>query len=400
VDRQVTRRSVLGALGGAALAPTVRATAPAAPVAVTRCPAYGRQLLPALEQTFDRLGGLGQLVKGKTVTMKINLNGGPNRRLRHMPLEDSHWPHPDLIGATLHLMGKAGARRITIVESAWAPRTAPLEDHLLEAGWDPRRLMSSAAKVEFVNTNFPAKGNRYARLVVPGGGLLFPSYLLHPVYEECDVFVSVGKPKDHSTNGVTLGMKNVFGTTPLTIYGSGAGVMKDNEESELPRNGRMDIMHYGKRQPSNLAPAEVDPASPRDDGYRLPRIITDLCAARPVHLTIMDAVKSMAGGQGVDRFCDPVSPGLIVAGTNVVSTDAVMMALMNYDPMSDKGQEPWGPAENMLRVGEDKGIGTRDLRRIEVVGTPIREAICDYRSLRVQREERRRQYAARRREAS
>jgi len=400
VDRQISRRSLLAAIAGPGLITAARAAAPVAPVSVTRCPEYGSQVLPALEKAFDRLGGLGRLVNGKTVTIKINLNGGPNRRLGHMPLEDSHWPHPDVIGGTLHLMGKAGARRIVIVESAWAPRTAPLEDHLLEAGWDPRKLQRSAAKVEFDNTNFPAKGNRYARFVVPDGGMLFPAYLLNPRYEECDVFVSIGKPKDHSTNGVTLGMKNVFGTTPLTIYGSGAGVMKDNEESELPRNGRMDIMHYGKRQPSNLAPPEVDPASPRDDGYRLPRIITDLCLARPVHLTIMDAVKSMAGAQGVDRFCDPVSPGLIVAGTNVVCTDAVMMALMNYDPMTDKGEVPWGPSENMLRLGEQRGIGTRDLRRIEVVGTPIREAICDYKSLRVAREERRRAYAARRNEAS
>ena len=41
---------------------------------------------------FDKLGGLGRLVKGKTVAIKLNFNGGATVRLGHYPLGDTHWP--------------------------------------------------------------------------------------------------------------------------------------------------------------------------------------------------------------------------------------------------------------------------------------------------------------------
>ena len=33
----------------------------------------------------------------------------------------------------------------------------------------------------------------------------------------------MAKLKEHGTVGITLGMKNMFGATPITIYGDGAG---------------------------------------------------------------------------------------------------------------------------------------------------------------------------------
>ena len=58
-------------------------SAPTQPVAVSRCMTYGPELLPALDKMFDQLGGLGRLVKGKTVAMKINLTGAPSYRVGH-----------------------------------------------------------------------------------------------------------------------------------------------------------------------------------------------------------------------------------------------------------------------------------------------------------------------------
>jgi len=116
--------STAGALSGAWLAgsPLARAAqAPTAPVAVSRCKTYNSsELLPALESMFDQLGGLGRLVKGKTVAMKINLTGAPTYRIGYLPLEDTHYTNPYVIGAVAHLMGKAGARRIRILESPWS----------------------------------------------------------------------------------------------------------------------------------------------------------------------------------------------------------------------------------------------------------------------------------------
>ena len=67
---------------GIAAAPFARAAAPTSPVAVARCRTYQpAELSASLQKMFDQLGGLGRLVKGKTVAMKVNLTGSPTYRL-------------------------------------------------------------------------------------------------------------------------------------------------------------------------------------------------------------------------------------------------------------------------------------------------------------------------------
>src|SRR5436309_11590229 len=74
------------------------ADAPASRVAVGRSKTYEPgELLPAMQKMFDQIGGLGKLVKGKTVAIKINLTGNPTYRVGHTPLEDTHYTHPNVI---------------------------------------------------------------------------------------------------------------------------------------------------------------------------------------------------------------------------------------------------------------------------------------------------------------
>ena len=349
---------------------------PASRVAVAKCSAYDAEVLATLQTLFDRLGGLEQLVKGKTVAIKLNLTGGPTDRVGGRPVEFTSWVHPQVIGATVHLLGQAGANRIRLLESAPAT-AAPLENFMLRAHWNPQDFLSAAPRVEFENTNYLGKAKKYSRFPVPGGGLLFKAYDLNHSYEDCDVFVSLAKLKEHGTAGVTLSMKNCFGITPCTIYGEGAGT---DEPSVRPGGGR-GMLHEGNRQPSKSSPSENDPRSPREGGYRVPRVTADLVAARPVHLAIIDGIESMAGGEGHwVKGTRPVRPGLLIAGTNCVCTDAVATALMGFDPMADRGTAPFESCDSTLRLAEQLGVGTRDLRRIEVVGTPIREAVFRFRT--------------------
>src|SRR5271157_1841372 len=96
------------------------AAAPAFPVAIARSKTYNSaELLPAMQKMFDQLGGLERLVKGKTVACKINLTGSPTYRIGYLPLEDTHYTHPQVIAAAAHLMAEAGARRIRLLESPW-----------------------------------------------------------------------------------------------------------------------------------------------------------------------------------------------------------------------------------------------------------------------------------------
>lgn len=375
-----SRRRFLKGIGGAAVCLGTQprlgfASAPTAPVAIAKCPGYGADLLPAMERMFDQLGGLGRLVKGRTVAVKLNLTGSPSYRLGFTPLEDAHWTHPRVIAAAVHLMGKAGATRIRLLESPWSTAD-PLEEYMLEATWEPRDFLGAAPRVEFENTNYLGSGKKYSRLWVPGGGHMFRAFDLNHSYEDCDVFVTIAKLKEHDTTGITLSMKNSFGITPCTIYGKGAGI---DEPSEFPSGGR-DMLHDGKRQPSRSALPENDPTSPREGGYRVPRIVADLAAARPIHLAILDGIHTMAGGEGPwIRGCRAVRPGVLIAGTNPVTTDAVGTAAMGFDPKASRGTPPFETCDSTLRLAEQHGIGTSDLARIEVLGTPIRNAVFPFR---------------------
>jgi uncharacterized protein (DUF362 family) len=374
-----SRREALKTMGYAAVAagaywnaPSLLASplaspAPTAPVAIGTCKTYdSAELLSTLDRMFDQLGGLKRIVNGKTVAIKINCTGSPAYRLGYLPLGDSHYTNPQVLTATVHLMGKAGAKRIRIVESPWSS-AYPLEESLLQADWDPRQIASAASNVEFENTNFLGGGKRYVRLAVPFGGYLFPAYELNHSYSDCDAFVSLTKMKEHETTGFTASMKNCFGITPCSIYGGNAGVDEPNED---PKGGR-GILHGGKRQPSKIALAELNPTSPRQDGYRVPRAVVDLIAARPVDLQIVDGVKSMAGGEG------PWAPGVIAVQYTVV-TDATCMRLMCLDPMADRGAHPFEHCDNMLLLAEQAGIGTRDSNRIEVIGARIQDVAFNF----------------------
>jgi uncharacterized protein (DUF362 family) len=374
MSREISRRqflagSAVAGLGAAAFARPARA-ARAATVAVAKCDAYGPELVAALDRMFDQLGGLGRIVSGRTVAMKVNMTGPAWVRLGTRPAGEAHWVHPRVVGAVVHLMDRAGARRVRLLESGYATDT-PLDEYMYQAGWDVPEILGAGRRVELLNTNTAGTGGEYHRFDVPGGGLLFPSYLLNPAYRDCDVFVSLAKLKDHTTTGVTLSMKNCFGNVPTTVYGDHSP--KDRPD-ERPRSGRNFVFHDGSRSPSLPAARELDPASPRHEGYRIPRVVVDVCAARPIDLAIVDGIDTMGGTEGPWSGGEACHAGVLVAGTNCVNTDAVGTALMGYDPMAGAGEAPFRTCDNLMELAERVGLGSRDLRRIEVVGTQVAAA--------------------------
>jgi uncharacterized protein (DUF362 family) len=374
----MTRRELLALIG---TAPLVKAApnAPAAPVSVAKCPSYDADVTATLATMFDQIGGLDRIVKGKTVTIKLNLTGSPGLRFKGRPLGVTHYTHPKLVGATAYLMGRAGAKRIRFVESGWA-LSGPLEEYMLDSGWNVRALASAAPNVEFENTNNLGKGKQYARLKVPGTPYVYPAFDLNHAFEETDVFVSMAKLKNHETCGVTLSLKNCFGNTPAAIYGDDAGKDGPNEK---PNSGREAVCHSGKRQPSRSAPQEINFGANHDPGYRVPHIVADMAAARPIDLAIIDGIESIAGGEGPWIRSKPlrlVQPGVLIAGTNPVTTDAVATAVMGYDPRASRGTAPFTTCDNTMLLAEHHGIGTTDLNRIEVRGVPIAQALYRYES--------------------
>ena len=88
-------------------------------------------------------------------------------------MEDTFWSHPRAIGAAVHLLGKAGARRIRVVEGPWSTAET-LEEVMLSMNWKPQDILRAADNVEFENTNYLGQGKKYSRFMVPGGGSDIP----------------------------------------------------------------------------------------------------------------------------------------------------------------------------------------------------------------------------------
>jgi hypothetical protein len=172
-----------------------------------------------------------------------------------------------------------------------------------------------------------------------------------------------------------MSMKNNFGNTPCSLYGSDCGP----SGNENPTKERGDVLHAGKVKAPSGVDAELHPDSPRDPGYRVPRILVDQVGIRPIDLAIVDGVETVRGGEGPWlKGLDPMKPGVIIVGRNPVCTDAVGMAVMSYDTRADRGQSCFIRGDNSLKLAEAVGIGTADLSRIEVAGLSIAEARIDF----------------------
>src|SRR5436309_10091520 len=108
----MTRREWIAMISSAPLLKAAETAAPAAPVSIAKCASYDEDVTAKLAAMFDQLGGLDRLVRNKTVTIKVNMTGSPGERFQGKAPAITHYTHPKLLGATAHLMGKAGARRL------------------------------------------------------------------------------------------------------------------------------------------------------------------------------------------------------------------------------------------------------------------------------------------------
>jgi len=343
-----------------------------AKVAIVSCRSYGPEVRAALEKCFDLLGGVGSLIKDKTVTVKINLTSGSFAPYLNRPPGETFMTHPATAQALCALLFAAGARRVCFVESM--PRRAELASSLALGDWDIKAL-EGLGKVQFENTRNLGSGRSYSHLRAPTGGYMFSSFELNRAYEETDVMISLAKLKNHLTAGVTLSMKNLFGITPNSLYGDEAG----NEDALAGRN----LLHNPKGFEKITLPGLKTGITSTDPTWRVPRITVDICAARPIHLAIIDGITAMSGGEG--PWCGEAgalkltTPGVIIAGLNPVSTDAVATVVMGYkDPRAARGAKPFGSCDNHLLLAEQAGLGIANLADIDLRGVSLEKARYPY----------------------
>ncbi len=340
-------------------------------VALASCPGYGPDVKAALGRSFELLGGVGKLVRNKTVTIKVNLTGTDFSPYLGRPVGETYMTHGSTVTALLALLFDAGAARVRLVESTQSHDD--LKTTLDTAGWDINAI-SALGKVEYENTRNLGEGKSYSTLRVPFGGHLFSSFDLNHSYHDTDVMISLAKLKRHLTAGVTLSMKNMFGLTPNSLYGSEAG-------SERATAGR-DPLHNADGYGSLKMPGLKAGAVSNDPFSRVPRIVVDVCAARPIDIAIVDGISAMTIGEG--PWCGqagPIkvtTPGVLIVGLNPVSTDAVATAVMGYDPRAPRKTRPFEYCDNHLLLAEQAGLGSADLEQIEVLGRTIEQSRYPY----------------------
>jgi uncharacterized protein (DUF362 family) len=296
--------------------------------------------------------------------VKVNLTGSPGGGTLGLSAGRTYHVHPNMVYALAVLLDRAGARRVRFLEGTYSRQ--PMEKTLTAVGWDLPALQALKTAVEFEDTRNRGTAAAYRLHKVPGGGSLFPAYLLNHSYDECDVYISLAKLKNHQTAGVTLSMKNNFGITPTALYGQSV-------ENENSTNARVGIFHEGNAQPAKGIPAEIHPDGPRITSYRVPRHTVDSVLIRPIHLAILDGIETTSGGEGPWYPLTAQRPHLLIAGRNPVCTDAIATVCMGYDPMAASATGPF-PGDNHLAMAAAKGMGTHDPKRIEVVGLTLAEA--------------------------
>ncbi|HZG66041.1 MAG TPA: DUF362 domain-containing protein [Herpetosiphonaceae bacterium] len=170
----------------------------------------------------------------------------------------------------------------------------------------------------------------YREVEAPAGGLMFGRYTMMEELLDADEVVSVATIKNHAFMGVTGCLKNLFGLMPA-------------EPHARPRS----YYHHLVRMPGMLADIGriLDPA-----------------------LNIVDALVGQAGqewsahGTPDGRIVDA-----LIAGDQVIATDAAMMHLMGHDPRADWGTLPFHRDRNPLLVAAEGGFGTVDLREVDYV---------------------------------
>jgi uncharacterized protein (DUF362 family) len=121
-------------------------------VAIARCRSYDDDLTSKLSKMFDLIGGVSQLVKGKTVALKLNLTGNPKR----FPLDLPYRNNPDTVLATAHLLARAGAKRVRIIETFFPARQDM--DLWARYGLDINAINNVGCKVEWENAQNLGQG--------------------------------------------------------------------------------------------------------------------------------------------------------------------------------------------------------------------------------------------------
>jgi len=315
-----------------------KAPTPLPRVAIAQATSYDLPLLrQQVQALLDGLGGLGDVISpGDRVAIKPNLTGGTSvTPLPGLSPIESYVTHPELVRVLGELLLDAGAGQLFVVEGVheW--------ESFSSWGYED---VAAALGATLIDLNAPLPYSDFSSMPVGEDWSVYPAYTVNPILHEIDVFVSVPKMKCHWSCGLTLSLKNNIGLVPVSYYRCS------------PDHGHRSALHGC------------------DDNFkaRLPKVIVDLVRMLPIHLSLIDGIKTTEAGEGpwIGSIA-PVEPGVLIAGKNPVATDAVSAAVMGFDPTVSYPSPPFVRSDNHLSKASAAGLGPHYLEMIEVVGASI-----------------------------
>ena len=269
-----------------------------ATVAVLKATAYEAGLEDVV---FDGFRAIGADVRGARVLLKPNMvEYDPGSAIN---------TDPRLVAVAVAALRRLGAASVTVGEgpghrrdTGYVVNASGLADRLRDVGAPFVDLNTAAASLHRTNSSYSGLGDLW----------------LPQAVTDADVVVSMPKMKTHHWVGVTLSLKNLFGTVPGRVYG-------------WPKNA----LHWASIEGSILDIAGV---------------------VRPRY-QIVDAIVGMEGNGPIDGTSKRV--GLLVFGDDPVATDVTAATIMGMDPqrvpyLQEAGRFLGQPDPARIRqVGED-----------------------------------------------
>jgi uncharacterized protein (DUF362 family) len=329
-----------GTLDANGVAATSTASVPYVPeaqVVIGQQSDYERKAVRSrMEQMLGDLWDFKEIVpSGAKVAIKVNLTGGVNAyEMEGVPAVESVVTHPEVVRALGELLIDSGASQISIVEAVYEWESFTL--------WGYEEIAHSL-NAKLIDLNQPAPYADFGELPVGPEALVYESFTTNRILNEVDTFISVAKMKCHVEAGVTHSMKNLVGMVPYALY------------RENTPDGARTSFHV-------------------DSKTRLPRIIIDLNRARPIHLAVIDGIKTVEAGEGTwAEGVKQVSPGVLIAGKNALATDTIATAVMGFDPSARYPNTPFNRADNYLNIAHNLDMGTNMLEKIDLLGPSIEE---------------------------
>ena len=287
-----------------------------------------KRITDPLTETWDRLA------RAKRIGIKFNQDKPPEWQVRHEGMLQQ-LVSSKVARAVIRLLRERTDAEIVVTDISF---------YAMYNGKDPVQSATVLPILEEYGVKYVIGINGpFAMVQTPNGGQMFKQYLLPETSVDVDEFISVAKLKNHAFMGITLCLKNLFGLMPTEPEG----------------HARWYFHHI----------------------VRMPYMLADMGRIYNPALNIIDGLIGQAGrewGNGLDE--GPVRiTNTLIAGDNIIATDACGAYLMGHDPACDWLTPPFHRDRNPLLVASEGGFGTVNLDEIDFqseVEAPVGEFYC------------------------